>query len=186
MTERDLAQNLKQITNQYEEFKKIAIHLKWSDCHEKHFEWYRKYPLGLVMSIYSFPENYVETHFNDAFVQCCISELAFNEEWDKQFFNTSESERNIYINNAEKSTFNPYHNVCTWEELRLKPVTADFLRKEIRKYTDANEPILDHQGNFLLLDKMAIIEIGGCYNGDSDYIAADENCIIRINCGIWD
>ena len=187
MTEQALIQNLKEIVNQYRLFKETAIHMKWIDIREEHFDWYRKYPIGMFVNVYEFPVNYLEIHFRDAFVRCCISELAFQEEWDKNFFDTSEAQRTLYIKNAEACGLNPYQDICTWKELRLKSVTADILKGKVREYASRNEIPNEEQNKILsYLEYTFVIEIGGCYAGDSNYIAVGKDRIIMISCGIWD
>lgn len=187
MTEQTLIQNLKGIVNQYPLFKETAIQLKWIDIREKRFNWHRKYPLGMTACIYEFPEEYIDVNFKDAFVRCHISELAFQEEWDRDFFDVSEAKRAAYIKSAEASGSNPYQDICTWKELRLKPVTAFLFKAKVREYADRNGIPYEEQNEILsCLEEMTIAEIGGCYAGDSDYIAVGKDCIIMISCGIWD
>lgn len=32
----------------------------------------------------------------------------------------------------------------------------------------------------------AVIEIGGAYHGDSEYLAIKDNYMLMVNCGCWD
>jgi hypothetical protein len=113
--------------------------------------------------------------------------LAFQEEWDKDFFDISKEQRTAYIKNAEASRMNPYKDICTWKELRLNSVTSGFLKEKVLEFAVRNGfPDKEHNKILSYLESASIVEIGGCYVGDSDYIAVGKNHIIMISCGIWD
>lgn len=187
MTEQILIQKLKGIVNQYSVFKDTALKLNWIEVREKHFDWCCTYPLGISASLFEFPENYVEKNFKDAFVRCCISLIADTNDWDKNYFDTTAEKRAEYISGFENSNFNCYKNICCWNELRLKPVTANFLQKKIQDFTSKNS-IPDNGQNEIIsyLNNAVAVDIGGSYQGDHDCIAVHDDCILMISYGIWD
>lgn len=179
MTEELLLRELSEIVNRFDVFKVIALNMEWIEISELHEDWFRSYPLGIMIDLYHFPKGYVKKYFKECYIRCRIAETAYYEEWDKDYFNVPKKERLEYINT--------YETVTMYKELRLKKVSCDALKKEIEFYATVNGITMEEQKRFYpYIEGANIIEIGGCYSGDHSYIAVQGDTILTIDCGIWD
>ena len=57
---------LKQIVNNYEYYKNIAVNLEWVEFSSKYYDWIKKYPLGMFCTVFDFSESYVKNNFEQA------------------------------------------------------------------------------------------------------------------------
>ncbi|MCM1315022.1 MAG: hypothetical protein NC244_06605 [Alistipes senegalensis] len=174
---------LKQIVNNYERYKNIAVNLEWVENYSKYYDWFKKYPLGMIVSIYDFPENYVRDNFEQAYVQTVLTYMAYMEEFKEDFWKIPSSERLQYLTQAE----NFYSDYITYKEYRMKPVTEDYLIKEIKCHAKMfNIPESEVNSVIPYLTGAENIEIGGSYCGDHTFISIKDNSIMLLECGIWD
>nr|WP_308743129.1 hypothetical protein [uncultured Anaerocolumna sp.] len=49
---------LTEIVNNYATFCNVAVSMEWIEIKEKHEDWCRNYPIGIIMDLYCFPEGY--------------------------------------------------------------------------------------------------------------------------------
>lgn len=174
---------LTEIVNNYSTFFNVAVSMEWIETKEKHEDWFRNYPTGILMDLHCFPEGYIEQHFKECFVRCILSDIAFYEEWEKDFFPVDEKERSEYLTKGKKL----YESYMTFKELRLQIVTSDDLKKEIQFFAKSNEiSVLEQKFYYPYIDDAVIIELGGMYSGDYVYIAIKPESMLFVNCGIWD
>lgn len=140
MTEEKLKKELSEIVNNFELFSETAENIEWIDIKEHHEDWCKNYPLGIMVDSFSFPDGYVEKNFKDAYVRCILSSMAYFEEWDKDFWNITKEERTYCLTNKpEKSNMNLYKIYTTYKDLRLKPVSSEFLSKEVSYFAGKTE-----------------------------------------------
>lgn len=179
MTEEKLIKELSEIINHFDTFKEIALNMNWIKITELHKDWYRNYPLGIMIDLYHFPKSYVEKYFKECYIRCRIAETAYYEEWDKNYFNVPKEQRLEYI------PF--YENINTYKDLRLKQVSCDILKQEIEFYATKNEITIEEQKRFYpYIEGAGIVDIGGCYAGEHFYIAVQGDTILTVDCGVWD
>lgn len=177
------ADTLKKIVNNYEYYKNIAVNLEWIEFNSRYYDWYKKYPVGISVSIYEFPEGYIKDNFEKAYTQTVLLQMAYCEEWEQDFWKIPPSERLQYMTQAE----NFYSDYITYKELRMKPVTEDYLIQQIKWHAGEND-IPESEVNLVIpyLTGAENIEIGGGYSEDHTFISIKDNSIMIIDCGIWD
>lgn len=187
MTLLEIERTLRGVLNHFDRYEQLAVQLPWIEIQEEHVDWFHKYPCGILISVFRFPEGYVENHFLSAYVRCVLSRTADAEEWDPDFWKISREERLACIRNSETHGVSVYRQNFVFQELRMQPITAHELEKTIRDYAKQNR-IEDHeiQKYTTLLHNAACMELGGCYAGDHTYLAVKEDVMLFIDCGIWD
>lgn len=184
-----LIDKIKNIVNHYDNFKQTAIGLEWIKIKETHFEWYNKYPdvRGILMHLYEIPEGHIRNHFEQAFVRVIMGNIIHDEELAADFWDISEDERKNIFHLAENGINNVYETYSTYKELRLKPVSKEYLQSEIEMFCDKNTNDMIQIDNFINYIKNAEnIELGGSYGGDFSYISVSDKTILFIECGCWD
>lgn len=174
---------LKNIVNNYDCYKDIAVNLEWIETDSEYYDWFKKYPLGMIVSIYDFPKNYVRDNFEKAYTQVVLLQMAYYEEWEHDFWKIPFSERLEYMTQAKDF----YADYMTYKEYRMKPVTKDYLIKEIKCHSRMYN-IPESEVNSVIPYVMGAenIEIGGIYYGDHTFISVKDNSIMLTECGIWD
>ncbi|MCM1507807.1 MAG: hypothetical protein NC177_11835 [Ruminococcus flavefaciens] len=175
---------LKNIVNNYERYRNIAVNLKWTDFNSRYYDWYKKYPVGIYGVICEFPEGYVKNKFEQAYVQTVLTKMSYSEEFDKDVFrNTPSAERLKYM--TENILY--YASYMSYEQLRMKTVTEEYLINEIRWHAGEND-IPESEINSVIPYVMEAenIEIGGGYSGDHTFISIKDSSIMLVECGIWD
>ena len=172
---------LKQIVNNYERYKKIAVNLEWVEFNSKFYNWY-EYPHGMIVTVCDFPKNYVKENSEQAYVQAVLCNMAYQEEWEQDFWKITSSERLEYMTQANSL----YSDYMTYKEYRMKPVTEDYLINEIKLHADKYS-IPENEVNSVIpyLTGTENIEIGGFYGCDSTFISIKDNSIMLLECGIW-
>lgn len=175
--------SIKSVISNYEEFCYIAENLDWINIYEKHEDWTNTYPLGICISIFEFPKKYIENNIKETYVRTILSSIAFNEEWDKDFWDISKLERKKYLTNGKFL----YESYATIKDIRLIERTFEHLENEITYFATKNKIPISKQNEYInKLKDAKIIEIGGCYSGDYTYMVIKDNFISIIECGIWD
>lgn len=189
ISKEEIMQELGEVVNHFEEFKRIAADMPWIAVKEAHEDWFQTYPLGITLDCYWFPGGYLQENMKEAYVRAILSSVAHNEEWDKDFF-LIRKEKRIELLEGGKSmdtSINFLENAVTYKDLRIRFVSNDFLEKEIRYFADENEIQAELQDKYLkCLEGAIIIELGGCYSGDYSYIVVKDDILLCVNCGIWD
>ncbi|MDE6780219.1 MAG: hypothetical protein K2J40_01985 [Ruminococcus sp.] len=174
---------LKKIVNNYDYYKDIAVNLEWTETYSKYYDWFKKYPIGMFVSIYDFPENYVRDNFEQAYVQTVLMYMAYCEEWEQDFWKIPYSERLQYMTQAKDF----YADYMTYKEYRMKAVTEEYLINEIKCHAEMyNIPESKVNSVIPYLTGAENIEIGGYYFGDHTFISIKDNSIMLVDCGIWD
>lgn len=174
---------LKQIVNNYEYYKSIAVNLEWTEFNSRYYEWSKKYPVGIFIIICEFPEGYIKDNFEQAYVQTVLSNMTYSEEWVEDFRNVPSSELLKYMTQAKDF----YAGYMTYRELRMKSVTEEYLINEIQWHAGCGS-VSESEINSVMLYVMGAenIELGGSYLGDHTFISIKDNSIMITDCGIWD
>ncbi|MCM1357738.1 MAG: hypothetical protein NC205_04020, partial [Prevotella sp.] len=171
-----------QIVNNYERYKNIAVNLEWTEFNSKYYDWFKKYPVGIFVTVCDFPENYVKNNFEQAYVQTVLTYMAYSEEFKEDFRNTPSNELLKYMTQAKDF----YAIYMTYEELRMKSVTEDYLIQQIKWHTgDDDIPESDINSVIPYLTGAENIEIGGSYLSDNTFISIKDNSIMLIDCAIF-
>lgn len=180
---------LKKIVNNYDYYKDIAVNLEWAESRSEYYDWTVKaYTIGMNVRIYDFPENYVRDNFEKAYTQAVLSDMAYYEEWEQDFWKIPQSERIEYMTNAD----NFYSDYITYKEYRMESVTEDFLIQIIKHYaamyTAKNYNIPESEVNSAIsyLTGAENIDIGGYYSLDHTFISIKDSSIMLIDYGVWD
>ena len=174
---------LKKIVNHYDYYKDIAVNLEWTEIHSKYYDWYKKYPVGMFITTFDFPEDYVKNNFEQAYVQTVLTYMAYAEEFKEDFRNTPSDELLKYMTQAEDL----YSNYITYKELRMILVTGEYLIQKIKSHAEEYS-IPESEVNAVIpyIRGAENIEIGG-YNGlDHTFISIKDHSIMLVECGIWD
>lgn len=172
---------LKQIINNYERFKEIAVNLECVVVNSVHLDWYKKYPVGITVDIINFPEGYVKNNFEKAYVQAVMSYIAWAEEWKQNFWNLTAEKRLFCLTKGRLEDY------ISYKEVRMKSVTEEYLIKEIKWHAEENSiPESEVSSVIPYLTGAENIEIGGCYYRDHTFISVKDNSIMLLDCGIWD
>ena len=108
---------LKQIVNNYERYKNIAVNLEWAEFNSKYYEWFNNHHIEMFVTICDFQEGYVKNNFEQAYVQTVLTYIAYAEEFKKY----SSAEIIEYI--AKNEVF--YTDYIYHKDLRMKKVTED-------------------------------------------------------------
>ncbi|MDE6425312.1 MAG: hypothetical protein K2K89_04130 [Ruminococcus sp.] len=174
---------LKKIVNNYEYYKNIAVNLEWVEFSSKFYDWY-EYPIGAYVIICDFPENYIKNNFEQAYVQTVLKYMDYmGRRWNKDSQDIKPAEL------PEDMTKNKdlYEEYITYNELRMKYVTENYLIQQIKWHTEDND-IPESEINSVIpyLTGAENIEIGGGYSEDHTFISIKDNSIMLIDCGIWD
>jgi hypothetical protein len=175
--------SLKKVISDYDEFCIIAEKIKWFSIDEKHNDWFIKYPEGICIDYFVFREDYLKKHLSHAYVRAILSTMAFYEEWDIDFWNINNSERRYCLTNGKEL----YKSYAIYKELRFTEIKWEHLVNEIKYYATKNGIDINQQQYYLkLIENTYVVDLGGCYSGDHNYIAIKDDYIIFVNCGIWD
>ncbi|MDE5768101.1 MAG: hypothetical protein K2H82_01825 [Oscillospiraceae bacterium] len=174
---------LKKIVNHYDYYKNIAVNLEWTELRTKYHDWYKQYPVGMFVTTFDFPENYVKDNFEQAYVQMVLTDMAHTENFEEGFQNVPSSELLEYM--TQNVPF--YAEYMTYEELRMTPVTEEYLIEKIKLHAD-RYAVPENEVNAVIPYIMGAenIEIGGHYYGDHTFISIKNNSIMLVECGIWD
>lgn len=173
---------LKKVVSDYNVFCSIAENLEWIKIKEAHENWFRTYPLGIFVDAYEFPEGYVQSNIADAYVRTILSEMAFSEGWDKDFWDIPQEERKRCLTEGIL-LYKPYAVI---QEVRFIERSWEYLAQEIEYFATKNKISVLEQKKYI--DKFQgakVIEIGGWYN-DFIYMAMKQNLILIVFCGFWD
>ncbi|MDE6087599.1 MAG: hypothetical protein K2G25_04365, partial [Oscillospiraceae bacterium] len=143
----------------------------------------QKYPVWMYITIFNFPENYVKDNFEQAYVQMVLTDTAYNENIEEGFQNVPSSELLEYM--AQNVPF--YAEYMTYEELRMIPVTEEYLIQKIRSHADENSiPKSEVNAVIPYLNGAENIEMGGYDYLDHRFISIKDNSIMLVECGIGD
>lgn len=173
------------IINNYDEYMRTATYLEWVD-NVIHNIVISKYESSIHFCMIEFPVGYLENHFQEAFVQLMLSVMAYNEEFDLNFWKDfSYKQRNDILNTA--STF--YREYISIHQCEIKEMTYHEFEDDIYswfpkqlmetvpdKVREAKE-ILE-----LFLDAEAVW-LGGNGCVDENWIAVCEDRILYVNFG---
>lgn len=173
---------LKKVVSDYDVFCSIAEKLEWIEIKEEHEDWFKKYPLGIFVDLFAFPEGYIQNNLVDAYVRAVLSSMAFAEQWDKDFWDMPQKERKKALIEGQRL----YQSYAIVSELRWIERDWEYLVKEIEYFATRNEIPVSEQKKYIdKLKNAKVIEIGGCCDS-SVYIAIKNNLLLMVDCGFWD
>lgn len=178
---------LKKVVMDYDSFCSVARELEWIDVSVRHEDWYHTYshpyPLGICLDLFTFPERYIQNYLPEAYVRAVLSSMAVYEEWDEDFWNMAESQRMECLTRGREL----YKSYAIPRELRFLERDWEYLEREIQFFADSNQvPGLKQKEIFDIFSGSAVIEIGGSYSGDYEYLALKGNLLMLVSCGYWD
>ncbi len=174
---------LKDLITNYEKFCHVAVGLEWIKIEAEYNDWFKVYPMGINIGIFGFPEGYVQNNFANAYVRAVLSGIAFYEEWDKDFFDIPQSGRKKCLDSGGKL----YEEYAIPSELRFIKRDWEYLAKEIRFFAGLNKIPLKEQENIISkIQGAEVIETGGSYYADYEYVAVKGDTVIMVCCGLWD
>ena len=113
---KDYFDTIKSIVTNYEEFKRIAVPLKWAETETAYCD-ASQYFREVYLHFYSvkFPKGYVQNNFPAAFVQTMLTAMGISEEWENDFWGSmSVQERSYVLTKAEQfyKEYICYERVC--------------------------------------------------------------------------
>ena len=171
----------------YDGFCRVAVEMEWIDVEVQHEDWYHAYahrfPLGIYLDVFAFPEGYLQSHLPESYVRAVLSSMAIYEEWDEDFWNISKAQRILCLTQGKEL----YKNYAIPREMRLIEYNWEYLEKEIRFFASSNQvPEIKQNEIFERFSGAAVIEIGGDYSGDYEYLAVKDDLLMLVSCGCWD
>lgn len=178
---------LKQIVNNYERYKNIAVNLEKVDYKCQFYDWSDWYTVSveLMVTIYEFPENYVRNNFDKAYVRMVLDDKGF-ESRGQDYWNIPKEKRLDYLIDKKilmnESDYYNYHRT-----LRMKPYTDWNLKDKIDYY--AKGIYLDRYKFNLMIPYLTgaeNIDICGVPALSHTFISIKDSSIMRVDCGIWD
>lgn len=178
---------LRKVVMNYDSFCRVAKDLEWIDVKVQHEDWYHAYahdyPLGIYLDVFTFPEGYIQNHLPESYTREVLSSMAIYEEWDKDFWNIPKSQRMVCLTQGRKL----YENYAIPREPRLIERDWEYLQKEIGFFADSNQvPASKQKEIFDKFSNATVIEIGGDYSGDYEYLAVKDDLLMVVTCGYWD
>lgn len=181
-----VVERLRRIILDYDVFSSVAEKLDWLDVEEQHEEWRHTYPFGMQIEVYRFPQDYlVLHHVEDAYVRTVLSDMAHYEEWEPGFWEISQEERRHCLKETGMRAL--CKEYTAFKETRLIQRDWTYLAKEIQYFANVSKVSVSVQKPFLdLTENAKVIELGGWYNGDAEYLAIKRNVLLVVSCGCWD
>lgn len=178
---------LKESVLYYEGFCRIAVELEWFELHIQHEDWYNAYshcyPLGVSLDVFTFSGSYVQSHLPESYVRAVLSSMAIYEEWDRDFWNMPQAQRRTCLLQGREL----YEQYAIPKELRLIGREWKYLEKEIKFFADSNQvPEPKQKEIFDRFSDASVIELGGSYSGDYEYLAVKGDQLMLVSCGYWD
>ena len=174
---------LKNVVNNYEEYKEIAVPLKWIDSVSNYYYTSRN---ETHMHLYTieFPTGYLKNNFGDAFVQAVLTVMAYTEEFEQNFWKEiSIEERKVILNKASRF----YGEYICFDRLEMKEMTYGelvqevfswFPRADIEKGPNISKEVKKVLDMFSGADA---VWIGGMDQLDENWIAVYADTILLIN-----
>lgn len=173
---------LKNIVSNYDVFCLVAKNIEWISIKSHYDDWFYC-ALGMYLYTFEFPQEYIQNHPAQAYVRALFSRMAFDEEWDNDFWDIPQMERTFYLKKG--SSF--YKSYAIPKQLRLIKRDWNYLANEIKDFAQINNIPFSKQKPYIeQFENAAVIEIGGAYHGDSEYLAIKDNYMLMVNCGCWD
>lgn len=170
---------LKKVLSDYNEFCNIAENIEWIDIIEEHENWFKTYPLVIFIDLYEFPNGYIKNNIVSAYVRAVLSSMAFYEEWDKDFWNISQSERKEALTKGE-SLYKPYAVI---PEIHFIQRDWKYIVKEIEYFASQNKIPFSEQKKYInKFENAEVIEIGSRCN-DFIYMAIKNDLMLIVECG---
>ncbi|MDE6053871.1 MAG: hypothetical protein K2G55_08935 [Lachnospiraceae bacterium] len=171
----------------YDGFCRVAKDLDWIDVNVQHEDWYHTYshhyPLGICLDLFTFPVEYIQNHLPEAYVRAVLSGMAIYEEWDADFWDIPKSQRIDCLTQGRRL----YESYAIPREVRLILRDWQYLTGEMGFFADSNKvPAVKQREILDRFNNAMVIEIGGDYSGDYQYLAVQEDLLMMVSCGIWD
>jgi hypothetical protein len=174
---------LKVLIGNYGEFCRIAADITFAKTDLKHLDWYNKYPVGITLTMVTFPEGFVKKSPEAAMVQCMLMKIASEEGWTQDFWDVTHEERQEYLTNGELL----YIDCVKYAQERLCPVTSEHMCNEIKWYAGKNGiPEGSYEEVLSIVRSGENIDIGGQRSCDHTYISVAGDTILLSEMGIWD
>ena len=178
-----MSDELKNVVKYYDKFYYVAERLEWIDIEEQHENWFKTYPLGIQLDMYEFPRGYIQDNIACAYVRACLSDMAFYEEWDRNFWDIPQSDRKYCL--TEGRTV--YASYVTFRDVRFIEREWSYLVREIEFFAGKNGVSASEQRRYTeRFENAEVLELGGYYGGDSTYLAIKQNLMLVVSCGFWD
>ena len=179
----DGIRDLRDVVSDYDKFCHIAEQVEWIDIEERHEGFSSKQPLRIYLNEYEFPAEYVRKNMIQAYVRSVLSSIAFYEEWDKDCWKMSLSERKICLEKGKEF----YKAYVIPKELRLVERDWKYLFQEIEIFAGADNISSSEWQRYLQrFEDAMVIETGGCDAADYEYLAIKNDSVLLVACGYWD
>lgn len=176
---------LTQIINNYESFKYIASELPYAPINSTFRSYYPDTsPLLLQTLKVSFPSEYVYSTFDQALVRTFLSEMAYDNKLNPDFWNMSNTER---LNELTRYS-DLYSEYIIFDRLSLKQTTMEKVINTIDTTAKDNHqpfPAADAEKILMQFLNFDTIEIGGYdFSPDYTWLAVKEDTILLIHCSV--
>lgn len=174
-------EQLLEIVNCYPRFRQIAAGLQWVCTESENISFDLQYPFGCALTWVQFPAGYVGAQFAESYVQAVLTKMAYEEEWQPDFWQMPCAEREHCLTNGEKL----YRVYMSYDDLRMQPVSGETLLQTICAYANKRKDPLRRPIRSALRNGQSV-ELGGCYSGDHSVLTVSEDIMILTDYGIWD
>lgn len=171
------------VMSDYEKFREIAQELDWFHIEGRHEYFSARYPLGLYLDAYEFPEGYVRENMAQAYVRGVMSSIGFYEEWNDDFWRMPLGERRKCLEQGKEL----YKSYAIPKELRMTGRDWRYLMREMEYFAGTDNVAFAEWKEYLRgYENALVIEIGGYCAGDYEYAAIKNDNILLVSCGVWD
>ena len=112
-----------------------------------------------------------------------LSCMSIYEEWYEHFWDIPKSQRSDCLTQGRRL----YESYAIPREVRLISRDWQYLTGEMGFFADSNKVPAAKQSEILdRFNNAIVIEIGGDYSSDYQYLAVQEDLLMMVSCGIWD
>ena len=188
--------SLKNIINNYEEFKKIAASLTWVDSEFVCCDASQRFrEIALYFFSVKFPNNYLQTNFSNAVVQTMLSVMGEQEEWGYDCWKNMTSDERIESLTRYESFLSDY--VC-YKRCPMREMTSVEFMTDLRSWipwamTKEEEclpykKLLPESVRAILSEfsQAEVVALGGTdypFTPDETWIAVQEDAVLFVSFG---
>ena len=186
MTEDKFLTALSAILNHYDEFQRIALDLEWQEVQDSYILIGQGQGENASFYLCSFPNNYLEEHMSEAFVQAVLANLASFNEWEKDFWIMPRSERMQCLTVPGDL----YSYETKVEKVLMEPLSpSDYLKRVKEEIHWLKFDLEDHPKFMEVIHNGKSFFIGentDDYFPQERYISVSSNSLLLINCWFGD
>jgi len=170
---------LQGIINDFDRCKEIAVPLPWAETQSRHCDLTHPVRSNELLDVYSvrFEAGYLQTHFPEAYVQTMLARMAYDEEWELDFWaHMSSEERRHCLVKAEDF----YREYLCLEQQPLQSVDQASWEDTIRWVSEdwIAEGSGEAQGLLLEFSRAEVVRMVCSRGLDEIWLAMQDNALL--------